>query len=325
MIIRLADSVKRPAHMQPQQIHTGQLRRIGLGGRDRNLRSCPCVKYIIRLSCDRAADHIDHAEHPRALRLGCPQRRQRIQCFTGLTDRNEQRPIIDQRIAVAELRSDIDLDRDLREPFDDIFADQTRVISRTARHDIDAANPCQILLCQRNPVQANLAGRIQPAADRLADCLRLLIDLLEHEMRIALFFGGIHIPGHMKNLAMHRFSLLVENLDFVRRDDNHFPVFNQVDFLAVFEQRRNIRSDEIFAITDARDQRCVLADCYDLIRVLAGNDCDRIGAGHLQCRRINRILQCCRPLHMQTDQMRHDLCIRFRTELHMVLCNQAFL
>ena len=36
--------------MQPQQIHTGQLRRIGLGGRDRNLRSCPCVKYIIRLS-----------------------------------------------------------------------------------------------------------------------------------------------------------------------------------------------------------------------------------------------------------------------------------
>ena len=57
----------------------------------------------VGLAGDRGADDVDHAQRQRALLLRLAQRRQRVGGLAGLADRDDDRVLFDDRIAIAEL------------------------------------------------------------------------------------------------------------------------------------------------------------------------------------------------------------------------------
>ena len=104
----------RSAHIQTDEIHADQLRRICLRRSYRDFRTRPGVENIIGLPGHGTSYHIYHGENPCAFALGFTQRRQSIQRLAGLTDSDEQSILVDKRISVAEFRSDIDFHTDPR-------------------------------------------------------------------------------------------------------------------------------------------------------------------------------------------------------------------
>ena len=67
--------------------------------------------------------------------LGVAQRGQRVGCLAGLGDEQRQPLRLERRLAVAELRRDIDLDRQAGEALEPVFGDEARVVGRAAGRD----------------------------------------------------------------------------------------------------------------------------------------------------------------------------------------------
>ena len=86
-------------------------------------------------------------------------------------------------IAITKFVRELDLDRDLRQFLDEIFAHQRRVPARAAGGDDQAVNPAQF---GRRQVQAAEAGGgaflIHATAQGVFDGARLLENFLEHEV-----------------------------------------------------------------------------------------------------------------------------------------------
>ena len=76
---------------------------------------------------DGDADDVDDAQRQRALFLRFAQGRERVGGFAGLADRDDDRVLFDERIAIAELAGVRALGDDLREIFHQVIADQRRV------------------------------------------------------------------------------------------------------------------------------------------------------------------------------------------------------
>ena len=72
-------------------------------------------------------------------------------------------------------------------------------------------------ICSRRHIQlgqADLAGLVQAPAQRLANRLGLLVDLLEHEVLIAALLGGDEVP-----LDVHHLGLVHDNACLVAHRD----------------------------------------------------------------------------------------------------------
>ncbi len=105
----------------------------------------------------------------------------------------------DHRIAVAELAGQIDLAGDARRPLDQELADQPRVVRGAAGDEQDAPQPARIDL---EPFEVGVMRLEQePAAQRVGDGARLLVDLLEHEVRVAALLGLRRVPGDRARAA----------------------------------------------------------------------------------------------------------------------------
>ncbi len=77
----------------------------------------------VGLAGDRRADDVDDAQRERAALLGLLQRRERVGGLAGLADRDDDRAVLDDRVAVAELAGVLDLGGDLREILHQVLAD----------------------------------------------------------------------------------------------------------------------------------------------------------------------------------------------------------
>ena len=95
------------ADVDREKIEDRDLGRVALGGRDRDLRAGPCVDRVVRELRDRAADHVHDREGAGAAGFAFFERRDRVGGLAGLGDHDEERVLIDQRIAVAELAREL--------------------------------------------------------------------------------------------------------------------------------------------------------------------------------------------------------------------------
>ena len=114
----------------------------------------------------------------------------------------------DDRVAVAVLGGDVDLDRHPRPLLDRVAADQAGVVRGSAGDDHDASQAAQELVVDRAEVaevDPVLAGGA--LADRLGDGVGLLVDLLEHERLVALLLGGLGVPVDLDDLALERLAV----------------------------------------------------------------------------------------------------------------------
>ncbi len=118
----------------------------------------------------------------------------------------------------------------------------------------------------------------EPGRDRLADGLRLLHDLLEHEMGIAALFCRGHVPVHLVMLLFHRHQLVVKHVDAVRRQHGDLPVVHIGHIPGVLDDGRHVGGKIVAVLTKAQDQRAVLPGGNEGIGIVGTDDAQGVGA-----------------------------------------------
>ncbi len=134
-------------------------------------------------------------EHAAALALDLLHRGQRVERLAGLADGDVQRVVLDDGIAVAKLGRRLRVRRYARELLDELRAHQSREVRRAAAQDLHAPNLEQLArrVLERAEVR-RLKTRLEAAAERAADRVRLLGHFLAHEVRMLAFVEGFSGP-----------------------------------------------------------------------------------------------------------------------------------
>ena len=129
--------------------------------------------------------------------------------------------------------------------------------------------------------------------DRITDRLRLLVDLLHHEMLEATLLRGLCIHLDFDELLFDRLLVEVEELSLSGAELRNLGIVDVVHVLAVLEDRRYIGGDIGLALFDADDHRCILPGDVDLPRAVHKHKFEGIGAAdphHCPCDRVDRSL-----------------------------------
>ena len=94
------------------------------------------------------------------LPLDLPEGGERVGRLAGLGDREQERALVDRRVAVAEFARILHLDRKPGELLDQILTDERGVPARAAAGEDD---PVDVLkLCRREVEAAEHGGRVIP-------------------------------------------------------------------------------------------------------------------------------------------------------------------
>ena len=97
----------------------------------------------VGVASDRRADDVRDGDDLRPHLLREADRRERVGGLAGLGDADHQRVLVQDRIAVAELRREIELDRDARPVLDRVLRSHPRVERRPAGDDDDLVDRSQ--------------------------------------------------------------------------------------------------------------------------------------------------------------------------------------
>ena len=113
----------------------------------------------------------------------------------GLGDGDDECLPVQDRVAVAELDRQLDLAGNARPVLDGVLRDQSCVVSRPAGDDDDLVDLTQLLVGIRR-ISSRLSRPSTPIrpSSVSATALRLLGDLLEHEVVVAVLLGGRRVP-----------------------------------------------------------------------------------------------------------------------------------
>ena len=156
-----------------------------LGGGHRDLGAGVQVDAAVARAGDRAADDVDHAQHPAALALQLLHGGERVERLAGLADRDVQRVRVDHRVAVAELRGRLGVGGQPGQLLDQPRAELARVVGRAAAEDLHPADRAQPRARRgsrppRCAVANRSSSRPRSARSTASGCSR---DLLVHEVR----------------------------------------------------------------------------------------------------------------------------------------------
>ena len=136
---------------------------------------------------DRAADDVANGQRRVPLALHFAQGGQRVGRFAALRDGEQQRVVVDRRIAIAQLAGVFHFDRNPGQLLDQIFADQRRVPAGAAGGEHDAVDRprscCGVRF--RPPNSAVASSSFSRPRMALSHRFGLLEDLLEHVVRKA--------------------------------------------------------------------------------------------------------------------------------------------
>jgi hypothetical protein len=150
---------------------------------------------------------------------------------------------------------------------------------RAAGDDVDAVDRRDLLRRHVELGKADLPALVQPSAKRLADRLRLLVDLLEHEVLVPALLGGVEVP-----LDVHHLGLAHDEPGGVMHDhagrghDRDLAVVQHEHLARVLEDGRDVARDDRLALSDADDERRVLPCRDDRLRVVEMHDREGIRA-----------------------------------------------
>ena len=151
------------------------------------------------------------------------------------------------------------------------------MVSRAAGDDVNLIEGIEVIRIPLELVHDDgLAVFRDALAHRVADSLRLLVDLLEHEVLVAALLGSFCIPVDLKDLLRHGLTAAIRDLDGILRDDGELAVVEDVRAARACDDGGDIRCDEVLALTDADDERVVLLCADELVRLSLAHEDERI-------------------------------------------------
>ena len=161
-----------------------------------DLRAGVQIDAAVGLASDGAADGIDDGQSGMPAALGLVEGTQRIGRLARLAEHEDECSIVERRVAIAELAGVFDLDGQVREPLDQVLADQGRVPARSARGEDDAPRPGGAggLRGSSPPKLGCRLRAAEPAAAGVDDRIGLLANLLDHVVGVTAQLDRIGLP-----------------------------------------------------------------------------------------------------------------------------------
>ena len=227
-----------------------------------------------------------------------------------------------QRITIAELGGDIDRHRNASELFDDIFTDHTRVHSGTAGNDEDVFQ-----ISQRSEDDTAL-GQVRQSVlyarrDRCFDSRGLLVDLLEHIVRIAALLGAVLVPVGEEQFLFERSAVQGAKFCAAIFQNGDLALFKQIVVLGIFDDGGYVGGDEHLVLPLTDDQRTFAPHRVNGLGTVGENDPQRKGAAQLMERLADTADGV--AVIVEVEQLRHNLGIGIGEELVAVVLDQKLL
>ena len=177
--------------------------------------------------------------------------------------------------------------------------------ARDDRHAVDSL--------ERLAVETERAGEVGRRARRRLDGAWLLVNLLQHEVRIAVLLGRRGVPGDRRRRLADGVAVEPDDPHALVRQHGHLAVVEDEDVARVCEDRRDVGGEEEPVRADGDDQRrAAVFHAQEGPRRLRADDAERVGAVESGRRTTRRAFE---PLvRVPLDQMRDDLGVRLRFE-----------
>ena len=130
----------------------------------------------------------------------------------------------------------------------------------------------RLQVVQHHPAVPDAGG------DGLADGLRLLHDLLGHEVGVAALLRRGHVPVDGAVGLFHRGHLVVEHVHAVGGEDGDLPVVHVGHVPGVLDDGRHVGGDEVAVLPVADDEGAVLPGGDEGVGIVGADDAEGIGA-----------------------------------------------
>ena len=246
------------------------------------------------------------------MRLGVAQRRQGIDGLARLRDGDAHAALGQRRLAVAELRGDLDLDRQARQLLEPVLGHHAGKAGRAAGGD---GEPRDLGPLERQRRQRHLArGGIEIGLQRVADDGGLLVDLLHHEVAVvALAHHGAR-DAALADLALH-FLAALEDRGALGVQHHPVVVLEIGDALGERRQRQRIGADIHLAVAVADGERAAAARAHQDVVAAAEQGDQGEGAAQALHRLAHRLLGRKLALEMRGEELGHHLGVGVAVEV----------
>ena len=220
----------------------------------------------------------------------------------------------ERHVAVAKLRGDIDLDRQLRELLEPIARHHAGVIGGAAGGD---GNPIELLEIERQRKRQRhaLRGHVDVIRQRMADDFGLLVDFLRHEMAMIALVDEQHRGLRFQHGAMHDIAVAVVDLGAAARDDHPVAVFQIADHVGERRKRDGVGADIHRTVAEADRERRALPRADQKVLLAGEQEREREGAAQPRQRRLDRLDRRRAAFHLLGDEVRDDLGVGIGGEL----------
>ena len=161
---------------------------------------------------------------------------------------------------------------------------------------------------------------IHTTSHTVCEALRLLEDLLQHEVRIATLFYLSEIDVHRLHLQLLFFAKDTHHMQTLAAlDDSNITVFEIHHLIGILHNRTGVGTDKELVLTDTHHQRTLFAGSHNLIGIPLVEHSDGVGTNHLIERHLNGLQQRKVLLHHHIlNELHQHLGIRIALELHVL-------
>src|SRR5262245_21380126 len=243
------------------------------------------------------------------------QRRQGVGGLARLRDENGEPAGRHRRLAVAEFRRDIDLDRQARKTLEPVLGDQAGVVGGAAgryRYALEGAE-----IERQVGWQPHALGRhVEIARERVADDLGLLVNFLRHEVAIIALVDQERRRQRLHHCALDLAALDVVYLDALAGEHGGVAILQIGDRVGERRERDGIGAEIHLAVAVTDRERRALARADEEIVLAGEQEGERERAAQSRQCRGHGLGRRAAILQFLGDEMRDDLGIGFRAELH---------